>query len=77
MHKEKILCVSNIRSIPLENPNIEGEGIVGAIEVKDTRRAWTAESAKQGSWVPTETEGAILESAWVFTRSSAYMLLTW
>lgn len=42
--------------------------------VRDTGRTRPMESTKQGSWGFTETEVAIVESMWIFTRSSAYIL---
>jgi hypothetical protein len=52
----------------------EGERIVGARGVKDTRRTSPTESTKQSSQGFTETEAAITDPAWVCARSSAYML---
>lgn len=49
-------------------------GIVGSPGVEDTRRAWPIESTKKGSWELTETEKTVMEPAWSYTRSSAYML---
>lgn len=52
---------------------------MGTKDVKDAQRRRSAESTKQGSQGLTKTEGAIMEPAWVFTKSSAYMLqlLAW
>lgn len=47
--------------------------------VEDTSRTWPAESTKQGSNGPAETEAARMGPAWVCTRSSSSMfwLLAW
>lgn len=46
-----------------------GERIVRAREVEDP-----GESTKQSSWGLAETEEAIMEPAWVCTRSSPYVM---
>lgn len=57
----------------------EREGTGGARGIKDTKRAWTLESTKQGSSGLTETETTVTEPARVCATSSACVLcfLAW
>lgn len=47
---------------------------MGTRETEDTREAWSTESTRQGSWGLREAEAAMVEPAWVYTTSSAYVL---
>ena len=71
--------VISMGSIPLELREPCGRGggqIVGDRGDEGTRRMWSTESTKQGSWGLTETEAAITEPAWVYARSSACMVVS-